>query len=78
LRDPLLVLGALACPIGMGAMMWAMGKGLFGGKSERPDDRRSVEDLRAEHDRLSAEIAALETDRESDGRVASPSRHADA
>ena len=60
-------LAFLACPVGMGAMMWFM---MRGNKSQRqsgpetppPDPGRpaSLELLREEHDRLGAEIGRLE------------------
>lgn len=52
-------LALLACPIGMGLMMFFMGKGMMGGKKEEPD-KASVEDLRAEQQRLAAEVKRLE------------------
>ena len=61
-------LAFLACPVGMGAMMWFM---MRGNKSQRQsgletppaDDRvrpASLELLREEHERLGAEIGRLE------------------
>ena len=55
----LLLLAVLACPVGMGLMMLFMGKGMFGGKKEEQDSK-SVEELRAEQQRLSAEVERLE------------------
>ncbi len=52
-------LALLACPIGMGLMMFFMGKGMMGGKKEEPD-KASVEDLRAEQQRLASEVERLE------------------
>ena len=53
----------LACPIGMGAMMWFMAKGMRKDKhaAEQPD---APTDLRAEHARLGAEIERLERGRD--------------
>jgi len=55
----LLAAAVLACPIGMGAMMRFMGKGMGKKKpvAEPPD---APTDLRAEHARLGAEIERLE------------------
>jgi hypothetical protein len=47
---------ALACPVSMGLMMWFMAKG---GRRRR-EREPSVEDLRAEHRRLGAEIERLQ------------------
>ncbi len=59
-------LAVLACPIGMGAMMWVMARA---GKNRVPPEDleahrvsqpASLELLRHEHDRLGDEIARLE------------------
>jgi hypothetical protein len=60
-ENVLLGLAALACPVGMGLMMWFMAKGAR--KRERADEApANLEDLRAEHRRLGAEIDRLEND----------------
>ena len=51
----------LACPLMMVAMMLMMGKGMsMGRKSDEPEQPRSVDDLRAEEQRLASEIERLE------------------
>ena len=50
-------LALLACPIGMGLMMWFMGRG---SRDTDPGSARSLEDLRAEHRRLGAELEKAE------------------
>lgn len=53
----------LACPIGMGLMMWMMSKGMMGAKRAQPEDdgpdASSLAQLRAEQERLGAEIARV-------------------
>ena len=58
----LLGVAALACPVGMGLMMWFMARGM---KGKRDDSApASLETLREEHRRLGDEISRLEdTDR---------------
>jgi hypothetical protein len=54
-------LAALACPVGMGAMMWFMGKGMRTRQAQADLRPGSAEDLREEHRRLGAEIERLES-----------------
>ena len=54
-------LAALACPLGMGFMMWFMARGMRKDKPA-PDQRSDLGDLRAEHARLGAQIERLEQD----------------
>jgi hypothetical protein len=69
----LVAAAVLACPIGMGAMMWFMGKGM---RKDKPaaEQQNTAADLRAEHDRLGAEIERLDHPR--NGRDARPAEHA--
>jgi hypothetical protein len=58
----------LACPISMGLMMFFMGKGMMGGKKEEPDTS-TVEELKADHERLSAEVERLEREKADSGEL---------
>ncbi len=53
-------LAVLACPVGMGVMMWWMAKGMRGKESASREPGGSLEELRSEHARLGAEIEQLE------------------
>lgn len=57
----------LACPVGMGAMMWFMSRGSKAKPSAQDNDLRTVDELRAEQIRISSEI-----DRLSPGEVTAP------
>ena len=61
MENILLSLAFLACPVGMGVMMWFMAKGNRKEPSaaQRPVNS-SVEQLREEHSRLATEIERLE------------------
>jgi len=62
MRDTLVGLAVLACPIGMGLMMWVMGKGMRPGVGKpAAAEPPSVEQLREEHRRLGAQIEQIET-----------------
>jgi hypothetical protein len=58
LETVLIGLAVLACPVGMGLMMWLMAKGMRKGPEQTVEP--SVEKLRAEHRRLGEEIERLE------------------
>jgi len=70
----LYVLALLACPVGMGAMMWLMSKGMMGNTKKQdsePMRADSLQQLREQQHRLSADIARLEEHQEPD-RAAEP------
>ena len=57
----LLSLAFLACPLGMGLMMWFMAKGMRQeSAAAAPPQNASVEQLREEHRRLGEELERLE------------------
>ena len=61
------LLALLACPVGMGAMMWMMSRGQ-GPRPQPVEDHAELAGLRAEIDQLRAERAG------GDPRLAEPSR----
>lgn len=78
METALVALVALACPIGMGLCMWMMARGMRGRSDKREaaqSEQPSLAELRAERDRLSAEVERAER---TDGNPASsePSRDA--
>ncbi len=65
MKELLLPLAVLACPIGMGLMMLFMGRGMFGGAKRqqlKPDPAGDLTSLKAEAARLDARIEALEAE----------------
>lgn len=52
--DPLYLIAVLACPLGMGAMMWFMARGQKANNSPAPntDQEWELAQLRSEMDRL--------------------------
>jgi hypothetical protein len=54
----------LACPVSMGAMMLAMGRGRREPRSTQESSQPSLAELRAEHERLGAQIEQLEDPRD--------------
>jgi hypothetical protein len=61
-ENVMLGLVALACPVGMGLMMWFMARGTRKGGTADSEAPGSLDELRAEHRRLGAEIERLEDD----------------
>lgn len=60
MQSLLYLVAVLACPIGMGVMMWVMMRGQRRGPAD-PTGRHQLEQLRAELDQLKAERAAQRT-----------------
>ena len=52
-------LALLACPVGMGAMMWFMMRGMKQQPAKGPEHPGNLTELRAEHQRLEAEVNRL-------------------
>jgi hypothetical protein len=62
MENVLLSLAVLACPVGMGLMMWFMARGMRSGSKTDREAVTGLEELQAEHRRLGAEIERLERD----------------
>src|SRR5260370_12764844 len=57
---PFIALCALACPVGMGAMMWFMARGSRSRDAPPVSPPTTLDDLRQEHERLGTQIESLE------------------
>ena len=61
MKEALLSLAFVACPVGMGLMMWFMARGQRKQRrSTAPPVTTSIEQLREEHRRLGAELERLD------------------
>lgn len=60
MRDVLFGAAVLACPVGMGAMMWMMGRAMRKPSRDQAPIEPSVESLREEHRRLAEKIEAID------------------
>lgn len=74
--SPLLFLALLACPVGMGLLMFFMGRGMRGTQHRDRAEDAGLADLKTQQARLSAKIDALEAEREAVGRREAPEQEA--
>jgi cell division protein FtsB len=74
MESVLIGVAVLACPVGMGLMMWFMAKGMRGegGKEQQQQSAGEIEQLRSEQARLAAEVDRLERERARDGEPVAP------
>ena len=61
--EALVLLALLACPVGMGAMMWFMGRGMKQQQPAAAVPAENADELRSERARLTAEIDQLQSER---------------
>lgn len=67
--ESLLPLALLACPLGMGAMMWMMGR-----KQHAPDPAEDTQAKQAELAALQAQVDQLQAQQRDEGRARSQER----
>jgi hypothetical protein len=61
LENVLLTLAVLACPLGMGACMWLMARGMRRGRPQaEAEETPSIDQLRQDQLRLASQIERLE------------------
>lgn len=69
MESAFLALAVLACPLGMGAMLWFMAKGMKGNDSGSAASPELAE-MKAEQERLAVEVDRLEREAEPRGALA--------
>ena len=71
MENVLLTLAVLACPLGMGACMWLMARGMRRDRAKaEPEAPPSIDQLRHEQRRLESEIERLEREHGSEAPFA--------